>query len=167
MSVRWPNWMKGSLKPDETIGGHKMLRWFLLPPTRRFAIYLHKHQADDPREPHDHPADNISIRLWGDLTEHVPVTGPGDTLLIRGAYPVMHGREVWFLGQHAITHAVKLPRFRRRRAEDVHRLETTGKPAYTIWIRFRARRTWGYYESSGWRPAVTRNQPPEYEETLA
>lgn len=157
--IQWPNWMRGSLAPDEIIGEHRMLRWYLIPPTRLFAIYLHKHTGDDPREPHDHPADNVSIRLAGDLTEHRPSPTAHPWQLARGAVAVGGDRVVWFIGGQAITHAVKLPRIRWRRAEEAHRLTVENGTAITIWIRFRARREWGYYEPNGWRAALTRHQP--------
>jgi hypothetical protein len=69
---RWPNWMRGSIEPDEIIGDHQMRRWWILPRNARFNVYLHRHQGNDPRTPHDHPCDNVSIRLRGQLLEYTP-----------------------------------------------------------------------------------------------
>jgi hypothetical protein len=159
---RWPNWMRGSLAPDEIIGEHAMLRWHLFGPTSRLAIYLHKHQGDDPRTPHDHPADNISIRLRGTLFEYRPSSSSNMT---KHALAVAHrgDRFVAFgLGGIAFENARALPRICFRRAEDAHRLELPkpGATAWSLWIRFRNRRQWGYFEPNGWRPAITARQPP-------
>ena len=158
---RLPNWMRGRLTPDEVIGEHEMLRWFVLPPNRWFNVYVHKHQADDPRFLHDHPADNVSIRLRGRLVEYrpsrvvvslYPVRGPDSSETVYFNYDGPNGQqydEAWVV-----------PRFTRRRAERSHRLELLdGRPAWTIWIRFRNRRRWGFYEPGGWRPAITERQP--------
>lgn len=144
-----PNWMRLSLAPDEVIGSHKMLRWCIIPNTRFLAIYLHKHQSNDPRTPHDHPADNISIRLRGELFEYRPT---------RPRYPenldsATHGNvTVYFMKDGSAIEGLRpMPRIAFRRAEDPHRLECSGVACWTIWIRFRVRRPWGYFEPSGWR----------------
>lgn len=161
----WPNWMRCSLAHDEVIGEHKMLRWMLLPANRYFNVYLHRHTGSDPRWPHDHPCDNVSIRLAGQVLEETPAAF--FAISTSGASPDWvispEGRGVFFQGDRALVVGRALPRIRFRRAEDAHRLETLvgrrGRRAWTIWIRLRTRRQWGYYEPGGWRPARTRNQP--------
>jgi hypothetical protein len=166
--IRLPGWLRGTLAPDEIIGEHEMLRWMLLPRNRWFNVYLHKHQGDDPREPHDHPVDNISIRIRGGLVEFTPadVHRSRACATIDGVEGPIHAICngdvcVWF-GPLGDPYGVyrPLPRVRFRRAEQPHRLELLNdRPAWTLWIRFRNRRRWGYYEPSGWRPAVTVRQP--------
>lgn len=155
----WPNWLRLSLEPDEVIGHHEMLRWWLLPRNPWFNAYVHKHQSDDPRWPHDHPCDNLSILLRGRLIEYVP-----DSLVPEHAlcHVVMHeGRSVLFYAENGdpIERARMLGRFTRRRAEDIHRLElVAGQPAWTLWIRWRNRRQWGFWRPSGWQKARSARQ---------
>ena len=136
--MRVPNWIRFSLDPDEVIGEHNMLRWWLLPQNRLFNVYLHKHEGDDPRVPHDHPADNLSVLLSGELMEHTPV--------YYGCYSslhnVNHDRVVFFSDYgKPWTAARLLERFHGRRAEDVHRLTLVHRrTAWTLWIWFRNRR---------------------------
>ena len=152
-----PGWLRGTLAPDEVIGEHKMLRWMLLPRNRWFNVYLHKHQGYDPRTPHDHPCDNISIRLRGELLEFTPYKVQA---FRPGVTQVVGDRVVYFRHGECLEKARLLPRIRFRRAEDVHRLARTfgPRPCWTLWIRFRNRRRWGYYELAGWRPAKTARQ---------
>lgn len=155
-----PGWLRGTLAPDEVIGEHKMLRWWLLPRNRWFSVYVHKHQGNDPRTPHDHPCDNISIRLRGELIEFTPRAGNERSTF--GRKRVVHDRTVFFYhAGMAIERCRLLPLFTFRRAEQPHRLEIAlgCRPCWTLWIRFRNRRRWGYYELAGWRPAKTARQP--------
>jgi hypothetical protein len=152
-----PNWIRFSLKPDEVIGGHKMLRWFVLPRNRWFNICVHKHQGDDPRYLHDHPCDNISIRLRGQLLEWTPKYTPSAHWTVA---PEPGNRTVVSFrpnGLDAYESFRPMARIVFRRAETPHRLERglDGRPCWTLWIRFRSRRQWGYFEPGGWRPAVT------------
>jgi hypothetical protein len=161
---RWPNWMRGSAEPDEVIGDHEMLRWWALPRNSRFNVYLHRHRGNDPRTPHDHPCDNVSIRLRGQLLEYTPddIEELANYVDIDGLRRVLGptGVEVWFSDGQVCETGRPLPRIRRRRATDAHRLEVVNaRPAWTLWIRFRNRRQWGYFEPGGWRPAVTARQP--------
>lgn len=155
-----PNWTRLSLACDEIIGDHKMQRWWLLPRNRWFNVYLHRHQGDDPRTPHDHPCDNVSIRLRGELVEHTPDSLEAIEHVIGPLSSVVHGKRcVWFAHGLVCETGRRLRRIRFRRAEDTHRLEVITGRAWTIWIRFRNRRRWGYYEPTGWRPAKTARQP--------
>lgn len=159
--MRLPNWCRLSLKPDEIIGEHKMLRWWVIPPMKRFAIYVHKHQGDDSRDPHDHPADNLSIRLLGPLLEYTPNPW-NDELVLSSTIEGPDGEIVFFKRSRIdgtytrpAETARLLPRFRFRRAEQVHRLERINeRSCWTLWIRFRYRRKWGFFTPSGWEEAA-------------
>jgi hypothetical protein len=118
--------------PDLTIGPHEnpqTLRWHLLR-WRGIQVALHRWcRSDSDRALHDHSADNISILLWGTYRE-------------------------WF------SHAWERPRWRLRvplipyfrRAETPHRVELhRGAPVWSIWIRFKPRREWGFWCRKGWR----------------
>lgn len=159
--MRVPNWMRLSRRPDEVIGAHEMLRWWLLPQNRLFNVYLHRHTGVDPRYLHDHPCDNLSIRLAGELIEFTPMGFGG----MSTSYPVPfvrgpEGRVCYFDGDEPKVVRAVLGRIRWRRAEDAHRLEIgSSGVAWTLWVRFPNRRRWGYYEPRGWRPAVTFRQP--------
>lgn len=156
--MRIPNWCRGSLQPDEVIGAHEMLRWWLLPQNTLFNVYLHRHTGVDPRYLHDHPGDNISVRLRGELVEFRPAEPSA-----LGIYNTVEygGVRCWFWDDGTpMTSRHLLGRITWRRAEDAHRLEMGRTPvAWTLWIRFRNRRRWGYFEPKGWRPAKTVRQP--------
>jgi hypothetical protein len=156
--MRIPNWMRLSLEPDELIGEHKMRRWWILPANTWFNAYVHEHVSNDPRYLHDHPCDNISIRLAGELVEYTPrpsITG-------HTVYSPEQSEWVTFVGDHQLENSRSLPRVRIRKAEHAHRLELIGAhPAWTIWIRFKNRRQWGFFEPSGWRLARSRSQPDQ------
>lgn len=145
--------MRLSSEPDELIGEHKMRRWHVIPPTRFLAIYLHEHVADDPRTMHDHPASNISVLLAGELVEYTP-----DLPVDPGFFDCVtyNGRTVYFSRAtgRTIEKSRFVPRVCFRLAEDPHRLElpAPGARAWTLWIRFRNRRQWGFFEPAGWRP---------------
>lgn len=117
--------------PDLTIGpadDPQTKRWHLLQ-WRGIQVALHKwYRSDHDRALHDHKADNISILLWGRYRE-------------------------WF------SHGWEAPRWKLRlpfipyfrKAETPHRVELhRGGPVWTLWIRFRERRRWGFWCKSGW-----------------
>ena len=147
--------MKLSLRPDEVVGAHEMLRWYVVPPMPWLAVYIHKHQANDPRFLHDHPSDNVTIRLRGRLIEYFPRSPTGfapDEYGVALSNP--EGTRFVYLDADGETLEVArmVPRIHRREAEDAHRLELpSGETCWTLWIRFRARRPWGYFEPKGWR----------------
>lgn len=160
---RFPNWMRLSLEPDELIGEHKMRRWWIFPANPWFNAYVHEHVRNDPRTLHDHPCDNISIRLRGRLVEFVPLVGfhPDSPVVWGTVSNPKRTRRVHFDSRgmaHDVGRPIRFIRFCR--AEDAHRLELVdGKPAWTLWIRFRNRRKWGFFEPTGWRLARSRSQP--------
>lgn len=99
-----------------------LTRWFLFR-TEPFAVFLHKfHRSDEDRALHDHPWSFITLILWRGYNE---VTTKGT----KRRWPGMIG---W------------------RPAEWQHRVELVNeKPAWTLVIRFRARREWGFWEDQG------------------
>jgi len=112
--------------PHRVIGwdvpaGPLLIRYFLFR-ADRFAVYLHRLcRSDEDRALHDHPWSFISIILTAGYIEHTP-QGP------RRHRP----------GSVLI-----------RPAEWQHRLELA-RPAWTLVLRFRRRREWGFICPSGW-----------------
>lgn len=124
--------------PDMTIGPRdnpQTERWHLLK-WRGIQIALHRWlQSDNDRALHDHTADNISILLWGTYREHFSHAWqpPGHPAHLRPRLRIPG-----------------IPYFRK--AETPHRVELhRGAPVWTLWIRFRPRREWGFHCSRGWR----------------
>lgn len=120
-------------KPDLQIGpsdNPQTLRWNLF---TLFGVQVALHKwlrSDHDRALHDHKADNWSILLWGSYRE-------------------------WF------SHAWEKPRWKLRlpiipyfrKAETPHRVELhRGAPVWTIWIRLKPRRNWGFHCRAGWVP---------------
>lgn len=150
-------------------GSTYMHRWFVLR-NDLFAIFIHKFvRSDFERALHDHPWSFIVIPLWrgyiehsdrrndfitpeeekefGDISVRIPVR--------RRVYPILG--------------------IRFRRAEFRHRVELFTKrtyyvswadgfpdgksvdeplPSWSIFIRFRKRRKWGFWLPNGWEEAV-------------
>lgn len=121
------NWLKilFSGKPHFIIGGKEnpyMLRWFLLPRNKWFTIYLHKFlRDDDDRALHDHPWNFLSFMLKGSYDE---VTDNG--IVSRTS-----------------------PSFAFRRAEHRHRVILTSDHCWTIVIRGKVIREWGFWCPKG------------------
>lgn len=92
-----------------------------------FAIYFHKiFQSDGDRDLHDHPWDFLSILVWGNYIE----TTPGRNYRLKK----------WFNFHWA---------------EDLHQLTLFKKngveqPVYTIILRGRRKRDWGFMTRYGW-----------------
>lgn len=101
-----------------------MYRWHLLQ-WRGWQLALHKiWRSDDDRALHDHKADNLSVILKGQYTE---IRSEGD----RGQ---VYGAGNWIF----------------REAEQRHRLVLDeGKPVWTLWLRWPARREWGFWPVGG------------------
>ncbi len=110
-----------------------MTRWYLL---RRpgVGIFLHRFErSDEDRALHDHPWAFFTFILWRGYYELTP-----------------YGRQDGFTN----------PKRRRkwplmlcyRPATWCHRVELIdGKPAWTLVIRFRAQRDWGFWTRQGWQ----------------
>lgn len=114
--------------------GPLLTRYFLIQ-TRWFAVYLHHLQASDTdRAHHDHPWAFISVLLSSGYYEWTPNRHPEQPGLMRLA-----------------TIRTWKPRFSvlYRPAEWQHRLELV-KPTWTLVLRFRRRREWGFITRSGW-----------------
>lgn len=113
--------------PDFTLPGY-LHRWHLFPwPKSRWNVYLHHILAPDRgRCLHDHPANSLSVVLWGWYRERL---WSGRTRLV---FP---GRIVWRLATvpHRIT-------------------EVSPGGCWTIWIRGGHRRKWGFWTPAGWVP---------------
>jgi hypothetical protein len=113
-------------------------RWFIL---RRkwlpFQVYLHQIlRSDHDRDLHDHPWWFVTFILWGGYVEHQP----------------------WPRGTDFDCETPDYKAYRRwpgmilfRRATHLHRLELT-KPAWTLVIRGRSNREWGFVTAWGWMP---------------
>jgi len=111
-------------KPDRTIGGDYLHRWFLIPKNKYFNIFLHKfYRSDDDRALHDHPWISLSILLKGEIIEHT------------------WGNKVRYITRF-------LPIFRS--AKLAHRIELVKGPVWTLFITGPRIRTWGFHTKSGW-----------------
>jgi hypothetical protein len=98
-------------------------RWFIIR-RERFALFIHRFvRGDEDRALHDHPWHFIVIPVWRGYIEHNDA----------GA------RRVWpILG------------VRFRRATYRHRVQLIdGKPAWSLFIRFKHLREWGFWPSEG------------------
>jgi len=131
-------------KPDLIIGPRnnpQTLRWHIFV-WRGWQLSLHKWlRSDDDRAPHDHKADNVSILLTDCFRE-----------MVRGA----DGVDRWYLRWPL------RPYFRK--AETLHRvaLLSEERPVWSLWLRWPARRRWGYGCKNGWVDADDYNKSSEY-----
>ena len=103
--------------------GPLLTRYYLIG-SRRWAVYLHHlHTSDEDRALHDHPWSFVTWLVGGGYYEHTP------------AGRCWHRRfsVLW------------------RPAEFRHRLELP-RPTWTLVLRFRRRREWGFWLPSGWMP---------------
>lgn len=117
-------------EPDLTIGpkdNPQMERWHLF---HRWGIQIalhHWHRSDSDRALHDHTAGNVSVLLTGPYRE-------------------------WF------SHSWEKPRWKLRlpfipyyrRATTAHRVELHKGKVWSLWIRFRPWRDWGFHCQKGW-----------------
>lgn len=86
--------------------------------------FAHRFHRGDPEAAlHDHPWDFATLILVGGYLEHTP-----DATIERRAGDL-------------VTH----------KAEDLHRIELTTTPTWTLVRAGPTRRTWGFMEPSGWR----------------
>jgi hypothetical protein len=114
-----------------------LTRWTLL--GRRFtgerrAMFLHRFQRSDYDEMHDHPWPFTSVILWGGYFEETPGTGWKN-----GVGP----REKHWYGPGRIL---------RRPAHWIHRvIIPEGCEAWTLVLRGKKERSWGFWCPSGWR----------------
>lgn len=102
--------------------GPLLTRYYLLR-TPFFAVYLHRlHASDEDRALHDHPWSFLTWLVSSGYYEHTP----------EGRFWRRRFSVLW------------------RPAEWQHRLELV-RPAWTIVLRFRERRKWGFITPSGWQ----------------
>lgn len=110
-------------------GVPQTLRWHLFR-WRGIQVALHKWlKSDSDRALHDHSAGNVSVLLTGWYRE-------------------------WF------SHSWEPPRYKLRlpfvpyyrRAEVPHRVELRSGPMWSLWVRFKPWREWGFWCVKGWRP---------------
>lgn len=120
-----------SVRPPDLIIGSAdnpyMRRWILFR-WKGCQIALHNIcRSDDDRALHDHVGWNVSIILWGRYTEHL--SHAWEAHRAKRRYP-------W------------LPYCRP--AGRPHRLELRHGPVWTLWIRGKHIREWGFYCPKGW-----------------
>lgn len=122
--------------PDFVIGGDNpyLRRWWVIPRTRWFNVYLHQIlRDDDDRALHDHPWWNVSIVLSGGYLEVMPVVRPEFT--------------GWNRTKWRRPGAVVF-----RRATTAHRLALReGRAAWSLFITGPNVRSWGFWCDHGWR----------------
>jgi hypothetical protein len=119
--------------------GPLLTRYHLLK-TRWFGLYLHHlHISDDERALHDHPWSFTTVLLSGGYYEWTPTNQETKQLGELRLVGARVFRRTWY------------PRFSilYRPAEWAHRLELTG-PVWTLVLRFRVRRRWGFFLPDGW-----------------
>lgn len=122
--------------------GDLMVRYFILR-TPKVAIYVHHFlRSDNERHFHDHPWTFITIPFSCGYWEHIPV---GEHLTGKQAEQIRwkpgcpYSRRIW--------RRRFFPLYRP--AEWKHWVEVT-KPTWTLVIRFRRRRMWGFDTANGW-----------------
>ena len=101
-----------------------LARWILFPffPSGWPNVYLHRFFASDERTPHDHPWDFRALTLRGTGVEHRLIGG--------------------------VERSRSLARWRRYRAETIHRIEIDG-PVWTLIFHGFDRRVWGFWPTRG------------------
>lgn len=98
--------------------------------TKFFGTYIHNLHISDFPVPHDHPWCFITIPIWRGYREYFS-----------------DGTSIW--------RRPFVPAFRT--AREYHWLELDKGPAWTIFIRFKAYRTWGFLTKNGWVDNKTYN----------
>ncbi len=102
--------------------------------TKYFGIYIHKFWVSDYDVPHDHPWHFFSLPLTKGYMEHLP-----------------DGTSIW--------RGIFSPQFRT--AREFHWIELTKGPAWTLFIRFKKQRNWGFLTPEGWVDHDTYNRSLE------
>lgn len=115
------------LGPD---GDPYLLRWWLEKDRDEGSVYVHRMlRSDRDLELHDHPGDNLTILLDGEMHEH---TRDGVTTHRPGAVVA-------------------------REAATAHRIEIDA-PTVTLWIIGRRTREWGFWEEGPQGPVFIPSQ---------
>lgn len=124
-------------RPDLIIdggNGPQTLRWHLFR-WRGIQVALHRWlQSDSDRALHDHSAGNVSILLSGCYVEHFS----------HAWQPLGHPAHY-----RPRLRLPLLPYYRR--GDQAHRVELRWGPIWSVWIRFRPWREWGFYCPRGWK----------------
>jgi hypothetical protein len=116
--------------------GDYMRRWIFRTPWG--TIRLHNiRKSDEGRDFHDHPFDFTSIILRGGYREHRP-----------GCYCEALLRALRMRPVRGICQTYDAGSVVRRKAEELHRLETDG--AWTLVFTGPYLRSWGFQTSEGW-----------------
>lgn len=126
-----------------------LTRWFVVR-WKCFAIFIHKfHRSDEDRALHDHPWNFIVIPIWRGYIEHYERT----RIAVTAGLAVISGkRRVW-----PIIGTRYRPAGFRHRVELIRPPDPTQPrgfsrelPSWSIFIRFRRIREWGFWTSTGW-----------------
>lgn len=147
-------------KPDLTIGPRhdpQTIRWHLVV-FRGWQLSLHKWlRSDSDRALHDHKADNLSVILSPQgyievIREYWPGSQPETRAEREHAQNCGWKRNPdgqWFKDVR-YERSAWCPHFRK--AETLHRvILVSDRPVWTLWLRWPARRRWGYYcDERGW-----------------
>lgn len=118
-----------------------LLTRYYLTPDWPIAVYLHQfHASDEDRALHDHPYSFITCLLSGGYWEHVPIIGARWNAEKGGWVDAEAVQRVWRRRFSILF----------RRAEHKHRVELETAPTWTLVIRFKKRRLWGFHTANGW-----------------
>lgn len=124
--------------PDFIVGGAEkpyLLRWWLIPRSRWFNVYLHKFvRDDDDRAYHDHPWPSLSIVLAGGYFDWTPGPDGSDCRRWYGPGSVIFRRAV-------AAHRVQLMEVQNG----------VFRPGWTLFITGPRVREWGFLCPQGWR----------------
>lgn len=113
--------------------GPLLTRYYLLD-TRLVAIYLHHlHASDEDRALHDHPWSFVTFLLSSGYWEWVPNDDVGEAIAMGPTVGLWRRR-------FSVLY---------RPAEWRHRLQLV-KPCWTLVLRWRRRREWGFITPTGW-----------------
>lgn len=158
-------------------GDTYMHRWYILR-RKSFAIFLHKFvRSDYDRALHCHPWDFLVIPIWRGYIEHNVRMDPCIYCGGRGAFTPQLKAEGRGCSYCKGTGLFEMPNSTRvypiigtrfRRAEYKHRVELLTElkrvpntafmekvlylPSWSIFIRFRQRKHWGFFCPNGWVP---------------
>lgn len=139
-----------------------LIRWYVIR-TERFAIFIHKFiRSDEDRALHDHPWNFIVIPIWRGYIEHSEsdLVDPASVGYVPSrTRALQQKRRVW-----PIIGTRKRPATYRHRVELLRVWEqweglTTPPywsrvdaelPSWSIFIRFREWRQWGFWPKEGW-----------------
>lgn len=118
-------------KPDMVINrpGRSYLERWIERRDKELSLFLHRFRGSDPSDPHDHPADSISLCLWGEMKEQV-FDSEGN---LEFELPIIPGRIVC------------------RTANLLHRLAVEpGKECLTLFVFNERTKPWGFKKNGEW-----------------